>query len=46
MHNHPHRDEPPFWPTAVVAVITIALMTGVILGWDGIATLWDVISPF
>ena len=26
MHNHPHRDEPPFWPTAVVAVITIALI--------------------
>lgn len=46
MHNHPAKDEPPFWPTAVVAVITIFLMTGVILGWDGIATLWDVITPW
>jgi hypothetical protein len=46
MMNHSQRDEPPFWPTAVVAVITILVMTGVIIGWDGIVTLWHVISPF
>lgn len=46
MHNHPQRDEPPFWPTAVVAIVTIITITAVILGWDGIALIWEMISPF
>lgn len=46
MHNHHEKEEPPFWPTAVVATITIVMITAVILGFDGIATLWEMITPW
>lgn len=44
MMNHPEKEEPPFWPVAVVAIITIVTITAVILGFDGITTMWEIIA--